>query len=432
MAGGPPVREPGWFEAGEQAHGGASGNKLGAAAAREIARRSRHLRLVNFRKVLDGSLLLGCVDPVLVPGLVVALRGENMPATLETWSDRPVVRLQTRDWFDSNDLDHVVVALLKTQHYLKNHIVDPPVRLDGPAREAVLLLGHGSRDDDSVSEFREFAGAFAAYTDGRPVVESFLELSEPSIDEGITHCVELGAERIYALPLFLFAARHVKNDVPFEINHGRAHFPHVDLRYGMPLGVSPELIELARERLRAAEAPLPPRPAAETAILVVEAGSSDPDANANVYKAARLLWEGSGFTGFDVAFVSVTRPNVAEGLKRAAATGARRILVLPYFLFTGVLAKRIGKAAALFQKENPELEIAVAGHFGNHPLLAAAAKRRLGELIAGDVRMSCDLCKYRVRLVGFEKDHGKPQIADHNHGPRIPARSKRSASTTGP
>ena len=79
---------------------------------------------------------------------------------------------------------------------------------------------------------------------------------------------------------------------------------------------------------------------------MVGRGSTDPDANADVVKTARLLWEGRDYPLAETAFVSLARPDVAEGLERCRLLGARRIVVARYFLFPGVLPDRVAEQAA--------------------------------------------------------------------------------------
>ena len=56
---------------------------------------------------------------------------------------------------------------------------------------------------------------------------------------------------------------------------------------------------------------------------------------------ARLLWEGRGYAGVEYSFISLAEPSVPAALDRAATLGARRIVVAPYFLFSGVLPDRV-------------------------------------------------------------------------------------------
>lgn len=285
--------------------------------------------------------------------------------------------------------------------------------------EVVLLIGHGTRDPNGAEELRVFAAALAARLgDGRPVIPCFLELAPPSILEAIEAIVQQGVRRIVAVPLLLFSAGHVKNDIAAAINVARSRHPGLRIWYGAPLEVQPQMLAAVDDRLAELERALPPRPRAETAVLVVERGSSDPAANAAVYQLARLIWEGRDFGWVETCFIGITRPSLEEGLERCRLLGARRILVLPYFLFTGVLLRRIGRIVDRYGRCHPELELGVARHLGIHPSVVELALRRVEEAGAGEVRMSCDLCVYRVPLVGFEDRVGQPPRSDHAHGLR--------------
>ena len=76
-------------------------------------------------------------------------------------------------------------------------------------------------------------------------------------------------------------------------------------------------------------------------MVLVGRGSTDPDANAEVFRAARLLYEGRGLAGVEAAFVSLAEPGVPAALDRCRALGVRRVVVLPFFMFAGVLPDRI-------------------------------------------------------------------------------------------
>jgi sirohydrochlorin cobaltochelatase len=303
-----------------------------------------------------------------------------------------------------------------------NSTAAPARELVAPLRavdDTVLLIGHGTRDLDGAAEFRAFAQDVERALGGsRPVVPCFLELAQPSILDALTGCLERGVHSIVAVPLLLFGANHVKNDIPVALNQARALHPELDLRYGAPLGVEPELLGILDERIARLEAALPARPRAETAVLLIERGSSDPDANGQVFHLARLLWEGRGFGWVETCFIGITQPSLEEGIERCLRLGARRVLVIPYFLFTGVLVRRIGEIVAGYRARHPELEFAVGEHLGRHPILTGLALRRIEQAGQERVHMSCDRCKYRVNLVGFEHQVGQPQTSDRAHGLR--------------
>ena len=88
----------------------------------------------------------------------------------------------------------------------------------------------------------------------------------------------------------------------------------------------------------------------ETCLVVIGRGTSDSDANGNVAKVARMLWEGIGFAHAEIGYSGVAHPRTEVALERAARLGFRRIVVFPYFLFTGVLVRRIYEAAERWRR----------------------------------------------------------------------------------
>jgi sirohydrochlorin cobaltochelatase len=95
--------------------------------------------------------------------------------------------------------------------------------------------------------------------------------------------------------------------------------------------------------------------------------------------------------------------------------GFRRIVVFPYFLFSGVLVSRIRQHTALVAADHPELEFIDASYLGDHPLVVETFRERLDEVLRGDTQMNCSLCKYRAQVLGFELEVGSPQRSHHHH-----------------
>ena len=112
-----------------------------------------------------------------------------------------------------------------------------------------------------------------------------------------------------------------------------------------------------------------------TLLVVVGRGASDPDANSNVAKVMRMLWEGFGFGWGETCYSGVTFPLVEPGLEHAARLGYKRIVVFPYFLFTGILVQRIYDYTDVVAARHPEIEFVKAGYLNDHPaVLDAFAK----------------------------------------------------------
>jgi sirohydrochlorin cobaltochelatase len=282
-------------------------------------------------------------------------------------------------------------------------------------KTAVFLVGHGSRDADGTREFLRLVDLFRGHDPGRIVECGFLEFARPVIAEGIDRCVERGAGTIAVLPGMLMAAGHAKNDIPSEIHEARRRYPDVRFHYGRHLHLHAKVVELCRLRLEEAERAAQPADRKDTLLLVVGRGSSDPDANADVCKLARLLGEGMGYGWSAACYIGVTTPLLPEALERCGRLGFRRVLVFPFFLFTGVLEKRIRQQTMEHARQHPQTEFLCAGYLDAHPLLFDVFAERAEEAVHGSPNMNCELCKYRVRLPGFEQAIGQPQVGHHHH-----------------
>jgi sirohydrochlorin cobaltochelatase len=230
------------------------------------------------------------------------------------------------------------------------------------------------------------------------------------VRDAVAQLVAQGRRDVVAVPLILLAAGHAKGDIPASLARERERHPGLRTRYARPLGVHPVVMALLRERLAASALPDP------DGILLVGRGTTDPDANADLYRAARLLWETTRELGVDFvepAFVSLAWPSVAQGLERLRLLGARRVTVLPYFLFAGVLPERIvvqsAQAAA-----GSGLEVRVAPVIGDCDALADLVLERFAEAAGGPVAANCDACVYRIAMPGFEHRVGAPQHP-HDH-----------------
>ena len=278
---------------------------------------------------------------------------------------------------------------------------------------AVLICGHGSRDPEATAEFELVAAALRPRLPDFDFATGYLEFARPTIRDGLAALVARGAQRILAIPGMLFAASHVKNDLPWEMNSFMADNPGIDVRLGRDLSIDPKLLRAAGGRIAvAAGAPIA---SADTLLVVVGRGTNDPDANSNISKLARMLWEGMGFGWAEVAFSGVAHPRVDVALMRGARLGFPRIIVFPYFLFTGVLVKRIYAQTEEVARLFPEIEFVKALYLRDHPGVLDAFCDRVGEVREAQPAMNCQLCKYRTQIIGYESDSGAPQAAHHHH-----------------
>ncbi|BDG61556.1 sirohydrochlorin chelatase [Caldinitratiruptor microaerophilus] len=271
-------------------------------------------------------------------------------------------------------------------------------------QRGLLLVGHGSRDPEGNAQFLRVVERAArlprVQESGWRVQPSFIELANPEVPEGIDALVAAGCQEVVTVPLTLFAAGHAKEEIPGHLEAARERHPGVVFRYGRPIGVEPAVIPILLDHLAAArpvagagDAGRPAEPIADppAVLVLVGRGSSDPEANSDFYKVGRLLWEalraGGGPLAVDwveLCFIGVTVPDLDTALRRTVALGARQVVVLPYFLFTGVLVKRIARITADWARRSPGVAFWLAGleGVGEHPRFLPILGERIEEAAA--------------------------------------------------
>ena len=287
------------------------------------------------------------------------------------------------------------------------------------AATGVMICGHGSRDADAISEFASVADGIRERLPEYPTEHGFLEFARPVIRDGLEALRARGVRRILAVPGMLFAAGHAKNDIPSVLNAWAASHPDMEVLYGAELGLDLKMVRAGGERIRQAlaadDAANGAVPAHETLLVTVGRGASDPDANSNVAKVNRMLQEGLGLGWGEVVYSGVTFPLVRPGLEHVVRLGFRRIVVFPWFLFTGVLVKRIYDHARQVADANPGTRFVLAPYLNDHPLVLDTFADRVRDIVAGTNAMNCQLCKYREQALGFEDEVGLRQESHHHH-----------------
>ncbi len=283
-----------------------------------------------------------------------------------------------------------------------------------PANSGIMICGHGSRDETAVREFENMANIIKKRVAPVPCEFGFLEFAKPIISDGLDKLRAQKVRHIYAVPGMLFAAGHVKNDVPSVLaRYMKIH--KIPIKFGRELAMDTRLIRAAGERILSVLPDKSKEYRHETILLTVGRGASDPDANSNISKVNRLLWEGLGFQWAEVGYSGVTFPLTEPALRQLVRMKPKRIVVFPYFLFSGILVERIYAAADKIAAEFPEIEIIKAPYLNDHELVIDTFISRINEIQLGLNNMNCMDCKYRNQVLGFEDEVGLPQMSHHHH-----------------
>ncbi|MES0490219.1 MAG: sirohydrochlorin chelatase [Leptospirales bacterium] len=282
----------------------------------------------------------------------------------------------------------------------------------------ILFVGHGSRDMAGNKEILEFVQKTVDPKQYPHTEACFLEFCDPDVTAGVENCISKGATHVYVIPIILFPAGHSKIHIPAFIDAAKKRHPQVGFSYAKPIDVDARLIHILEDRLREVEPELEDETVKnETAILIVGRGSSDPDANSTLSRIARLFWEQHRFLSVEIAFMGITEPTLEDGLERCRRLGAKKTVVLPYFLFTGILIERMKKMVHEYGLNQKDVEVSMSNYMGFHPLLGDIILHRISEVTQESVSMNCDLCKYRIEADTGDVIHhyGNTQPHSHDH-----------------
>ncbi|MFM9058438.1 MAG: sirohydrochlorin chelatase [Planctomycetaceae bacterium] len=262
---------------------------------------------------------------------------------------------------------------------------DVPVEADSAAFApgvGIVVVGHGTADATGAAETGEVAALVAALVPGTPVELGFLEVIEPTIAAAVQRLATRGCREIIAAPLLLFAAGHARRDVP-ESLVAAAAAAGVTTRQAEPLGLHDALVELSARRRREALAALGPgAAAADTVLVVLGRGASDPGAMGRLREfAGASLAAGGGWRPprNEYGFAAAARPPLDEALAAAAAVSPRRVVVQPHLLFRGHVEEQVSAAVGRARETWPRIEWVQAARLGADPRVARVVVDRAAE-----------------------------------------------------
>jgi len=226
--------------------------------------------------------------------------------------------------------------------------------------KSILYIGHGTRSKKGSEEVKDFIQRVMGKINV-PIQEiSFLELTQPSIEEGFEKCVNRGATQITVIPLFLLAAGHIKKDIPQTIASLQARYPYVEVKVKDPFGVQEAILDAMAELVSAAAGNLD----LLDQLLIVGRGSSDPDIHVDFSNIAGGMKERLEIEHVSVCYLAAAEPRFSGRLEEIIKIAKGKIIVLPYLLFSGLLLAEVNQRV-LQWKERGE-NIFHTGPLSNH------------------------------------------------------------------
>ncbi|GKU84600.1 sirohydrochlorin chelatase [Niallia sp. NCCP-28] len=248
--------------------------------------------------------------------------------------------------------------------------------------EAVLYICHGSRIKEASDQAISFIKR-CMENEEFPIQEySFLELSEPTIEQAFFQCIKKGATVIHVIPVLLLTAAHAKIDIPEVLGKLSEEYPEIEIRYGRPIGVHKKMIEIVVEKIKKSSL----LDKKDLLVLLVGRGSSDPEVKQDLGDIAALVEAQLPGISVKDCYLTAAEPSFIEGIEYANSSSYQNILVIPYLLFTGILMKSMKKTIKELADSDKIYEL--APYLGYHPFIADILNERLKEVAKEDVYVS--------------------------------------------
>jgi len=255
-----------------------------------------------------------------------------------------------------------------------------------PAKQdkiGMLLVGHDTRDRIGAREFLEVSDLIADCLPEVHVEPAFLELAQPSIEDAVRRLLDREIVDLVVVPLLLFAAGHVKEDIPRAVTAATKVNARVTVRYARALELQQKIVEASAERFAATVGPTSLQQLDDAFLIMVGRGSSDSDATAAMRRFTELRMQQTPVAAAMTGFVSIAKPTLSEALQQAAVAPQSIIIVQPHLLFLGQVSRRIAAAVAEAKCKVPHKTWLVSSHLGASCSVAEAAVHRFQEAMSG-------------------------------------------------
>ena len=228
---------------------------------------------------------------------------------------------------------------------------------------------------------------------------------------GLDALRENGVEHIIAVPGMLFAATHAKNDIPSVLLTYQKKYPKLKVSYGRELALHPEMISAFETRILESLGldHVHDGDLYDTMLVVVGRGTSDTYANAEAAKLTRIVTENLGFGWSETVYSGVTFPSVGQGLEIASRLGYQKIVVAPYFLFTGKLIDRIYNYVDRVSATLPNVTFYKAHYLADQDHVINTFVDRIYEAENGELEQNFDL------MASFKKRLDLGEVDIHHH-----------------
>ena len=96
-------------------------------------------------------------------------------------------------------------------------------------KKALILIAHGSRVAKTQQEMDAYVETISRESPNLLVYGCYMEIQKPDLSETMTQVIESGVKFIQVLPLFIFEGRHMREDIPAQVEACQREFPNLSI-----------------------------------------------------------------------------------------------------------------------------------------------------------------------------------------------------------
>jgi len=241
--------------------------------------------------------------------------------------------------------------------------------------QGVLYVSHGSRVMEATNEAISCIRS-AHQQVGTSLWEiCFLELTDPTVQQGLKRLVQQGATSITIVPVLLLSAGHYFKDLPHEVDGLKKQYPNVTFRYAKPLGVQDRIVDVLVERVEEVRT----KPQSNIDVLLVGRGSRYPETKRDIKTIAQRLKKKLNGAEIEVSYLAAASPTFEEGLSTTLTKQGSQTIVVPYLWFTGKLIGSMEKKINDLREKNED--IVLCDYLNNHPNMVRSLSDRVNEVL---------------------------------------------------
>ena len=105
-------------------------------------------------------------------------------------------------------------------------------------KKAIIVMVHGSRVKATADELNNMLSKLNTLSDqSTQYFPAYMEIQSPSLLEAIPSIIDDGYDDIEVLPLFILAGKHVRKDIPEQIEDSQKNFPEIKISLQEHIGL---------------------------------------------------------------------------------------------------------------------------------------------------------------------------------------------------